>query len=155
MNGTFAVTLSSILAADQAAPAGGFNPMNLVLFALFAVVIIMMFRKQRKTKAAAAEKQSRLAPGVDIMTNFGLFGHVNAVDTENHRIQLEISPGVVVDVHSQTVAKIIEPADATLPDASVPDDVSSLTLGLEKRDAREETADETVARLNKENNKDN
>ncbi|PYI67445.1 preprotein translocase subunit YajC [Arthrobacter livingstonensis] len=155
MNGTFAVTLSSILAADQAAPAGGFNPMNLVLFALFALLIIMMIRKQRKTKAAAQEKQSKLSPGVDIMTNFGLFGHVKAVDTENNKIELEISPGVVVTVHSQTVAKIIDPADASLSGDSVPDDVSSLTLGLEKRDDSKESAEETLARLNQENNKDN
>jgi preprotein translocase subunit YajC len=155
MNGTFAVTLSSILAADQAAPAGGFNPMNLVLFALFALLIIMMIRKQRKTKAAAQEKQSKLAPGVDIMTNFGLFGHVKSVDSENNKIQLEISPGVVVTVHSQTVAKITEPEDAGLSGTAVPDDASSLTRDLDTPDRSHETVDETVARLNQENNKDN
>jgi len=155
MNGILAVTLSSILAADQAAPAAGFNPMNLVLFALFALLIIMMIRKQRKTKAAAQEKQSKLAPGVDIMTNFGLFGHVKAVDTENNKIQLEISPGVVVDVHSQTVSKIIEPEGAALADDSVPDDVSSLTRDLDAPDVSHETVEETVARLNQENKKDN
>jgi preprotein translocase subunit YajC len=157
MNGNFAVTLSSILAADPAPAAAGFNPMNLVLFALFGLLIVMMIRKQKKTKAAAQEKQARLAPGVDIMTNFGLFGHVVDVDSENNKIKLEISPGVIVEVHSQTVAKITEPEADSLEsvDTSVPDDVSSLTLGLQKRDASGESAEETLARLNKENNKDN
>ncbi|RAN79773.1 preprotein translocase subunit YajC [Bacillus sp. SRB_336] len=129
--------------------------MNLVLFALFALLIIMMIRKQRKTKAAAQEKQSKLAPGVDIMTNFGLFGHVKSVDSENNKIQLEISPGVVVTVHSQTVAKITEPEDAALSGTAVPDDASSLTRDLDTPDRSHETVEETVARLNQENNKDN
>ncbi|WP_371130840.1 preprotein translocase subunit YajC [Arthrobacter sp. SDTb3-6] len=149
------MTLSSILAASQAAPAGGFNPMNLVLFALFALLIIMMIRKQRKTKAAAQEKASKLAPGVDIMTNFGLFGHVKAVDTEANKIQLEVAPGVVLNVHSQTVAKIIDPVDASVDGSAVPDDASSLTLNLDKPGTSQETVEETVARLNQENNKDN
>jgi len=148
------VTLSSILAEAAAPASGGFQPMNYVLFALFGVVIFMMFRKQKKTKAAAQEKQAKLAPGVDIMTNFGLFGHVVAVDAENNKLQLEISPGVTVAVHSQTVAKIIEPETVDI-DATVPDDASSLTLGLAKDDASMESAEETLARLNKDNNKDN
>ncbi|ALE07793.1 hypothetical protein AL755_12545 [Arthrobacter sp. ERGS1:01] len=131
--------------------------MNYVLFALFAVVIVMMFRKQKKAKAAAQEKQTKLGAGVDIMTNFGLFGHVVEVDHENNKIQLEISPGVVVTVHSQTFAKVVEPAEESLEnvDASVPDDVSSLTQGHDKRDVAGESAEETLARLNKDNNKDN
>ncbi|WP_154605455.1 MULTISPECIES: preprotein translocase subunit YajC [Arthrobacter] len=151
------VTLSSILAEGTAPASGGFQPMNYILFALFGVVIFMMFRKQKKTKAAAQEKQAKLAPGVDIMTNFGLFGHVVGVDAENNKLHLEISPGVTVAVHSQTVAKIIEPETAPMDDvnASIPDDVSSLTLDLEKRDASTESAEETLARLNKDNSKDN
>ncbi|MGO4384948.1 preprotein translocase subunit YajC [Specibacter sp. RAF43] len=153
--------LSSILAADPAAAPAGFSPMNLVLFAAFGLLIIMMIRKQKKTKAAAAQKQSQLAPGVEIMTNFGLFGHVRGIDTENNKIELEISPGVVVSVHSQTVAKIIDPADAAagteLADlnTSVPDDASSLTAGTEHTDVSGETAEETLQRLNKDTNKDN
>jgi preprotein translocase subunit YajC len=149
------VTVSSFLAADQAAAAPGGGFMNYILFALFGVLILMMIRKSRKTKAAAQEKQSKLAPGVDIMTNFGLFGHVKDVDQASNKIQLEISPGVVVEVHSQTVAKIIEPEDTALSEESIPDDVSSLTGGLGSGDAGQETVEETVARLNKENNKDN
>ncbi|WP_258066807.1 preprotein translocase subunit YajC [Arthrobacter sp. GMC3] len=148
------MTLSSILAEGTAPASGGIQPMNFILFALFGVVIFMMFRKQKKTKAAAEEKRSKLAPGVDIMTNFGLFGHVVAVDAENNKLHLEVSPGVTVAVHSQTVAKIIEPETEGI-DATVPDDVSSLTLDLSKDDTSKESAEETLARLNKDNNKDN
>ncbi|GAA5229686.1 preprotein translocase subunit YajC [Arthrobacter cryoconiti] len=149
------MTLSNVLAADQPAAAGG-GIMNYVLFALFAVLILMMIRKSRKTKAAAQEKQSKLAPGVDIMTNFGLFGHVVDVDSESNKIKLEISPGVIVEVHSQTVAKIMEPSVPLMDDmeSSIPDDASSLTSEVEKNGATGETSEETLARLNKDTNKD-
>lgn len=153
MNGTNTVYLSTVLAADQPAAAAGFNPMNLVLFALFGLVIFMMFRKQKKTKAAAEEQRSKLATGVQVMTNFGLFGKVLSIDEAENKIELELSPGNTAMVHRQTVAKIIEPE--ALETANVPDDVSSLTLGLEKKDASEESAEETLARLNNDKNKDN
>lgn len=158
---------SSILAAESPAPAGLFSGANIVLFALFAVLIFTMLRKQKKTKAAAEERRSQLAPGVEMMTNFGLFGKVISIDEEENKIVLEISPGTTATIHRQTVAKIITPetADATVPDAavsessvstpSVPNDASSLTLGLDKRPEETETAAESLERLNKENNKDN
>lgn len=141
---------SSILAADPAAQAGLLSPMNLLLFAMFALLIFMMVRKQKKTKAAAEEQRAKLAPGVEMMTNFGLFGKVISIDEAENKIVLEISPGTTATVHRQTVAKIIAPEEVT---AVVPDDASSLTLGKNKQ--AEETPEESIERLNNENNKDN
>lgn len=141
---------SSILAADPAAQAGLLSPMNLLLFAMFALLIFMMVRKQKKTKAAAEEQRAKLAPGVEMMTNFGLFGKVISIDEAENKIVLEISPGTTATVHRQTVAKIIASEEVT---AVVPDDASSLTLG--KNEQAEETPEESIERLNKENNKDN
>ncbi|MDJ0313348.1 preprotein translocase subunit YajC [Arthrobacter sp. H35-D1] len=125
--------------------------MTLLLFAMFAVLIFMMIRKQRKSKAAQEERRSKLAPGVEIMTNFGLFGKVLTIEEEENKLLLEISPGVTATVHRQTVAKIMDPTDV---DAVVPEDASSLTLGLDKPETAEST-EETLRRLNNENNKDN
>ena len=127
------------------------DPMTLLLFAMFAVLIFMMIRKQRKSKSAQEERRSKLAPGVEIMTNFGLFGKVLSIEEEENKLLLEISPGVTATVHRQTVAKIMDPTDV---DAVVPEDASSLTLGLDKPEAAEST-EETLRRLNNENNKDN
>lgn len=146
------MSLSSILAAETPAPAGIFSGANLLLFAMFALLIIMMVRKQRKTKAAAQEQRSKLAPGVDVMTNFGLFGKVLAIDEAENKILLEISSGTTATVHRQTVAKIIEPTEAA---AVVPDDASSLTLDLEKRPEQAESVEDSLERLKNENNKDN
>lgn len=180
-NGTPAVFSSSILAADNPAAAGFFSGSNIILFALLALLIFMMLNRQKKTKAAAQKRRSQLAPGVEMMTNFGLFGKVISIDEEENKIVLEISPGTTATVHRQTVAKIIEPEDAAdaggataaapeatatggaasatshqaAPHDAVPNDASSLTVGLEKRPAEPETAAETLERLQKENNKDN
>ncbi|WP_338069458.1 preprotein translocase subunit YajC [Specibacter cremeus] len=113
----------------------------------------MMFRKQRKAKAAQQEKQAQLAPGVNVMTNFGLFGTVLAVDAEENKVVLELSPGTTATVHRQTISKITLPEDA---ETIVPDDASSLTGGIHAgHETVTETPEETLARLNKENEKDN
>lgn len=129
------------------------SPMNLLLFAMFGLLIFMMVRKQKKAKAAQQEQRSKLAPGVEMMTNFGLFGKVLSIDEDENKIVLEISPGVTATVHRQTVAKIIEPKEDE--EAIVPDDASSLTIGLEKRGTEGESVEESLERLKNENNKDN
>lgn len=128
------------------------SPMNLLLFAMFGLLIFMMLRKQKKAKAAAEEKRSKLAPGVEIMTNFGLFGKVLSIDSEENKIVMEISPGTTATVHSQTVAKIVQPQEA---EAIVPNDASSLTIDLAKRDKSGESVEETLDRLQDDKNKDN
>lgn len=146
------MSFSSILAADTAAAPSLFSGMNILLFAMFGLLIFMMLRKQKKAKAAQQEQRSKLAPGVEMMTNFGLFGKVLSIDDDENKIVLEISPGTTATVHRQTVAKIIEPQEE---EAIVPDDASSLTLGLEKRGSEAESVEESLERLKNENNKDN
>ena len=144
---------SSILAAETTPQASLLSPMNLLLFAMFGVLIFMMIRKQKKTKATQQEQRSKLAPGVEMMTNFGLFGKVISIDEDENKIVLEISPGVTATVHRQTVAKITAPEEEA--EAVVPDEASSLTLGLEKQGTEGESAEESLERLKNENNKDN
>ena len=127
--------------------------MNLVLFAMFGLLIFMMLRKQKKAKAAQLEQRAKLAPGVEMMTNFGLFGKVISIDEDENKIVLEIAPGITATVHRQTVAKIIAPEEEA--EAVVPDDASSLTLGLEKQGTDGESVEESLDRLKNENNKDN
>lgn len=142
---------SSILAANTQ-QAGGFDPTMILLFVIFAVVIFMMFRKQKKAKAAQAEQQAQLAPGVSVMTNFGLFGTVLSVDAEENKVLLELSPGNTATVHRQTIAKITAPEQDTV----VPDDASTLATGSTAANRNEpESVEETLARLDKENSKDN
>ncbi len=143
---------SSILAAGDT-QGGGFDPMTLILFAVFAVVILMMFRRQKKAKAAQQEQQAKLATGVSVMTNFGLFGTVLAIDDAENKVVLELSPGNTATVHRQTITKITSPDEAH---PAIPDDASSLTGVSGSTGHREapanESPDETILRLNKDGN---
>ena len=130
--------------------------MNIVLFAMLGIFIFMMFRRNKKTKDQQATLQSQFAPGIEVMTSFGLFGRIVSMDDEENKVVLELSPGNLATVHRQAVTKIVEPAVAADEESTVvPDDASSLTAD-ESGTAMDvaETPDETLNRLNDDGKKD-
>ena len=44
------------------------------------------------------------------MTNFGVFGTILSIDEDENQVLLETSPGTVLTVHRQTIARVVEPA---------------------------------------------
>ena len=127
--------------------------MTILLFVMLGLFVFMMFRRNKKTQQQQAEMQSKFAPGVDVMTSFGLFGRIVSIDEAENKVVLELSPGNEATVHSQAVTKFIDhPAEET---PVVPDDASSLTVTGTETPAAPETPEETIARLNKEDKKDN
>jgi preprotein translocase subunit YajC len=154
--------LAHISAQAQPQAGGGIDIMTILLFVMLGVFIFMMFRRNKKTQQQQAQLQSQFAPGIEVMTSFGLFGRIVSIDEAENKVVLELSPGHLATVHRQAVTKIVEPAaDAT----AVPDDASALTaperlatddeLHTEKRDDTvNETPDETLRRLNDEGKKD-
>ncbi|MBO1268466.1 preprotein translocase subunit YajC [Arthrobacter cavernae] len=131
--------------------------MTILLFVMLGLFVFMMFRRNKKTQQQQATLQSKFAPGVDVMTSFGLFGRIVSMDEAENKVVLELSPGNQATVHRQAVTKIIEPTEAA---PVVPDDASSLT-GSEaeapatpETPASSETPDETIARPNGEDKKD-
>ncbi|BCW45784.1 hypothetical protein StoSoilB5_29680 [Arthrobacter sp. StoSoilB5] len=113
----------------------------------------MMFRRNKKTQQQQAEMQSKFAPGVDVMTSFGLFGRIVSIDEAENKVVIELSPGNQATVHRQAVTKVVEKAEEEAP--VVPDDASSLTVADGETPSATETPEETIARLNKEDKKDN
>ncbi|WP_232331285.1 preprotein translocase subunit YajC [Agromyces laixinhei] len=79
------------------------------MLAVLAVLIFFMFRNSRKRKADAEQLQAKVQPGAKVMTNFGLFGTILSIDEDENQVLLETSPGTVLTVHRQTVARVIEP----------------------------------------------
>ena len=130
--------------------------MNIVLFAMLGLFIFMMFRRNKKTKEQQATLQSQFAPGVEVMTSFGLFGRIVSMDDEENKVVLELSPGNLATVHRQAVTKIVEPAVVDEEPTAVPDDASSLTA--QETDAAPnaavDTPDEAGKGLNDEGKKD-
>lgn len=134
--------------------------MTILLFVMLAVFVFMMFRRNKKTQQQQAQLQSKFGPGVEVMTSFGLFGRIVEIDDAENKVVLELSPGNTATVHRQAVTKIVEPAVAVEEPTVVPDDASSLTFDKADSTApvaetpRNETADETLRRLNDEGKKD-
>ncbi|WP_336245034.1 preprotein translocase subunit YajC [Paeniglutamicibacter quisquiliarum] len=138
----------NVLAQAAAGGPAPFDPTMLIMLAAFGLLIFMMMRGRKKAAKAQEEIRSNLAVGAEVMTQFGLFGTISSIDTEENKIVLEVSPGSFVTVHSQVVAKVVAPEQAAA--VEVPNDASSLTPEpTENTEAAEaETAEETLRRLN-------
>jgi preprotein translocase subunit YajC len=155
--------LANVVAQTTQTTGGGFDVFSLLLPLALAFLIFTMFRKQRKMKQQVAEQRTQMVPGTEVMTNFGLFGTIVSLDEDNNKALLEISPGVTATVHTQALSKVVspEPVAEEQPVAgdgghTVPDDASSLTdpQAPADRPLREETPEESVDRLNRENSRD-
>ncbi|MEH6779932.1 MAG: preprotein translocase subunit YajC [Rhodoglobus sp.] len=83
------------------------DPLSIAMLAILGVLIFFMFRNSRKRKQQMEELRGQMVPGVDVMTNFGLFGTLITMDTVKNEAEIEISKGVIVKVHSQTLAKVV------------------------------------------------
>ncbi|WP_445967127.1 preprotein translocase subunit YajC [Agromyces sp. ZXT2-3] len=88
------------------------DPLTLIMLAVLAVLIFFMFRNSRKRQAEQRELQTKVQPGATVMTNFGVFGTILSIDEEENRVELESSPGTVLTVHRQTIARVVEPVEA-------------------------------------------
>lgn len=82
------------------------------MLVILAVLVVFMFRNSRKRKAQQEELRSAIVPGKQVMTNFGLFGTLKSVDEVTNEAELEVAKGVVIKVHRQTIAKVVEPVEA-------------------------------------------
>lgn len=87
------------------------EPLTIGMLAILAVLVFFMFRNSRKRKAQQEELVKAIVPGKQIMTNFGLFGVLKSIDEVTNEAELEVAKGVVIRVHRQSIAKVVEPAD--------------------------------------------
>jgi preprotein translocase subunit YajC len=85
-----------------------FGPFEIVLLAVMAMLIFFMFRNSKKRKAEMEAMREKMVPGVEVMTNFGLFGTLLSVDDETNVAEVETSPGTVVRVHRQTLTRVVD-----------------------------------------------
>ena len=155
---------------------GGFTFSSLLLPILLALFIFMMFRKQKKTQKTVQEQRTQMVPGTEVMTQFGLFGTIVSINNDENKAVLELSPGNTATVHLQALTKVVTTEPAADEEAPVvPDDASSITAADREDAARsaetapagdelrrdesvaraDETPEETLDRLNRENKKEN
>lgn len=80
-----------------------------IMLAVLAVLIFFMFRNSRKRQRDAAALQSKVVTGANVMTNFGVYGTILSIDEDNNEVLLETTPGTVLKLHRQVIARVVEP----------------------------------------------
>ena len=79
------------------------------MLAVLAMLVFFMFRNGRKRKKDQEALQATMVPGADVMTNFGLYGTIVSIDEEANKVALQIAPGTIVEIHRQTIARVVDP----------------------------------------------
>ncbi|WP_026189479.1 preprotein translocase subunit YajC [Salinispora mooreana] len=107
-----------MLLAQDGGGAGSFTPILMIVL-LFGVMYFMMIRPQQKRRREAANMQSSLGHGDEVVTIGGLYGTVTGVDDET--VLLEVAPGVETRYARPAIARVVtkaeEPAEAAADDA--------------------------------------
>lgn len=79
----------------------------LVLFALFGLMYLLLFRPQQQRVKRQRELIQSLAAGDEVVTAGGLVGTIRMMD--DTELRLEVGPGVEVRVLRGAISRRIEP----------------------------------------------
>lgn len=111
------------------------DPLTIVMLGILALLIFFMFRNSRKRKADLEMLQEKMVPGAEVMTNFGLFGTLVAVDDDTNVATIETSPGSTVRVHRQTLARVVEDEPLEIESDDAVDETPGAVLNESSLDA--------------------
>lgn len=106
------------------------DPLTIVMVVILAALIFFMFRNSRKRQREQAETRSKMVPGAEVMTNFGLYGTLLSVNEDDNTALVETSPGHVLKVHRQVLARVVEPTVDEPAEADVDQDAIAGTTEL-------------------------
>ena len=89
------------------------DPFSLFMIAALGLLIYFMFRNSRRQRQAQQELQEKLVPGAEVMTSFGLYATVVAIDDETNVATIDAGSGTTLRVHRQVLTKVVddEPVD--------------------------------------------
>ena len=125
------ISLAQLPATATPAPAAGtilgFDPLTIGLFVLLAVVIVFMFRSSRKRRADAEKLQTQMVPGVEVMTQHGIYGTLVSLDEEKNEAVIETTPGTKLRVHRQTLARVVEPDEVVTDEEELEAEAGEIT----------------------------
>lgn len=114
------------------------DPLTIAMFGVLAVLVFFTWRSSKKRKEAAEQQKEALKPGVDIMTNFGLYGTVVSIDNVANIAEIEVSPGNVLRLHPGAIAKVITEVDAVEGEPGTPRSVEeAMAIANAEEAARE------------------
>jgi preprotein translocase subunit YajC len=107
--------------ADAAAQSGGASLLQpIMMILLIGVVFWLLFlRPQKKMRERESQMQSRLQPGVEVLTKAGFYATV--VDVRENEVELEISPGSRIRMLKAGVGDVVTPQEPAADDTPVED----------------------------------
>ncbi|MDN3310501.1 preprotein translocase subunit YajC [Microbacterium oryzae] len=83
--------------------------MDLLLLVVLAALLVFMFtssrRRTKKMKEEQERRQAQMVPGARVMTRSGIFGTIVSFDADDltQAAEIEVAPGVVIEVHAQAL----------------------------------------------------
>ena len=97
--------------------------MDWILLVAMAALLVFMFwssrRRAARMKAEQEAKSRAMLPGVKVLLQGGLYGTLLQYDADDlsKSARVELSPGVVVEVHSQAILRVVDPVEETPAEA--------------------------------------
>lgn len=120
------------------------DPLTIGMLVIFAVLLIVMFRGNKKRAQQAQEIQKKTVPGAKVMTTFGVFGTIVSIDEADGTVLIESTPGTVLKVHRQAVGKVIDDAATSEPEgtpaAALEDEAGEPKYGLRADEVAEQSS---------------
>lgn len=116
------------------------DPFLIIVAVAIALFMFMQFRTAKKRRTEAANLQEKMVPGTEIMTNYGLYGTILAIDEDTNIATIETTPGTVLRIHRQTILKAVDDEVAAADD-DIDDDAQ--TVGEAEVDTTESDAPST------------
>jgi preprotein translocase subunit YajC len=116
------------------------DPLTILMVVILAALVFFMWRNSRKRRHDQEQTRSKMVPGAEVMTNFGLYGTLVSVNEDDNTAVIETSPGHVVKVHRQVLARVVEP---TITEPVADDDAE--TPGIELNEDHAISAEATDA----------
>jgi preprotein translocase subunit YajC len=89
------------------------DPISMFMIAILGLLIYFMIRNSRKQRKTQEELASKLMPGANIMTSFGLFGTVVEINDDTNIAIVDAGNGVLLSLHRQTLTKVVDEEENT------------------------------------------
>jgi len=97
------------------------DPISLFMVAILGLLIYFMIRNSRRQRKTQEELATKLMPGANVMTSFGLFATVVDINDDTNVATVDAGNGVILSLHRQTLTKVVdeeEPAEEEVPSES-------------------------------------
>ena len=94
-----------VLAATKATSSGSSATSLILVFVVFGLIMVFMFRSSRRRQQNAQTTQRQVQNGAKIRTVHGIFGTV--VDSDDRNVMVEVAPGVKIKMLRQAIGQVL------------------------------------------------